>query len=204
MSWCKGLAALLGTFLVFAASLAAAQRSLPSDAAHVDEAVLASKAHDIVVVLSERFRAEIAAALKSDGAAGAMSLCQAISADLPTTASDESGFEITRTSLKLRNPENAPDEWETRILQDFQKKASEGMDISRLEYGETTTSPEGDKLFRYMKAIPMVEQCVACHGTDIKPDVKAEISRYYPEDKAYGYKVGELRGAFSLVQLIEE
>lgn len=203
MWWRKGLASLFGASFFLAVGFAVAQQG-PADSALTTEAARASKARDIVLVLSERFRSEIAAAVKSDGVVGAMALCQAISADLPATASDESGFEITRTSLKLRNPENAPDQWETKILQDFQKKANEGMDLSRLEYGETTTSPEGDKLFRYMKAIPMAEQCAACHGTDIKPDVKAEILRYYPEDKAYGYKVGELRGAFSLVQLIEQ
>ncbi len=65
-------------------------------------------------------------------------------------------------------------------------------------------SPEGDRLFRYMRAIPVGEMCLTCHGTDVRTDVKAEIARLYPEDKALGFKLGELRGAFSLVQLINE
>jgi hypothetical protein len=197
-------ASLLGVMIFAVAGTAIAQQNQSATVGPLSELARADKARDIVQALSDRFRSEIGAALKSDGAAGAVSLCQAISADLPTEAAGTSGFEITRTSLKLRNPENAPDQWETKILQDFQRKANEGTDVAKLEYGETITSPEGDKLFRYMKAIPMVEQCMACHGGDIKSDVKAEIYRYYPDDKAYGYKIGELRGAFSLVQLLEE
>ena len=46
--------------------------------------------------------------------------------------------------------------------------------------------------------------CLTCHGTDIKADVRAELTRYYPADKATGFRLGELRGAFSLVKLIGE
>ncbi len=50
-----------------------------------------------------------------------------------------------------------------------------------------------------MKAIPMAaEPCAACHGTDVKPDVKSEIDKLYPQDQATGFKPGELRGAFTI------
>ncbi|MBS0244009.1 MAG: DUF3365 domain-containing protein, partial [Proteobacteria bacterium] len=101
-------------------------------------------------------------------------------------------------------PENAPSAWELAVLRDFQQKSTAGTDPDKLEFWEQTTSPEGDKLFRYMRGIPTGEVCLACHGSDLKPDVKAELTRYYPDDKATGYKLGELRGAFSLVKLIGE
>ncbi|MDX2156553.1 MAG: DUF3365 domain-containing protein [Hyphomicrobiaceae bacterium] len=160
-------------------------------------------ARQVVRLFTDRIKGELSVAMKADGAANAVSLCQTVSPDISTGLSDESGFEVTRTSLKLRNPENAADAWELEVLGSFQEKAAT-VDPSRLEHFAIVVTPEGDKLFRYMKGIPVAEMCLACHGTDIKPDVRAELTRYYPDDKATGYKLGELRGAFSLVRLLGE
>lgn len=169
-----------------------------------DVAERAKKARQVTQTLADRLKGELAAALKSDGAVSTIGLCQTISPDLTNSAADEFGFEVTRTALKLRNPENAPDPWELDILQQFQKQIAAGADPAKIEHAEVIVTPEGDKLFRYMKPIMTGEPCLVCHGTDVKQDVKAEIARYYPEDKALGFKLGELRGAFSLAQLIGE
>jgi hypothetical protein len=58
-------------------------------------------------------------------------------------------------------------------------------------------------LFRYMRPIIMRETCLACHGPSVAQDVKAEIAKYYTDDKAVGFNLGELRGAFSLVQQLD-
>jgi hypothetical protein len=162
------------------------------------------RARETTLILAERLRGELTAAIKSDGAASAIGLCQTISPDLTTIASDEYGFDALRTALKLRNPENAPDAWERRVLELFQAKVASGADPTKLEHHEVVTTAEGEKLFRYMRPIMTTEMCLHCHGSDIKPDVRSEITRYYPDDKAVGFKVGDLRGAFSLAQLIEE
>jgi Protein of unknown function (DUF3365) len=44
---------------------------------------------------------------------------------------------------------------------------------------------------------------MACHGTNVTQDVKAEIAKYYSDDKGIGYALGEIRGAFSLVQQLD-
>ena len=161
-------------------------------------------ARQTVRLFADRVKRDLTAAIKSDGAANAVSLCQTISPDLSTGLSDESGFEVTRTSLKLRNPESAPGPWELEVLNSFEQQAAAGVDAAKLERYEIVVSPEGDRLFRYMKGIPTAEMCLNCHGTDIRNDVKAELTRYYPDDKATGYRLGELRGAFSLVKVIGE
>ena len=52
-----------------------------------------------------------------------------------------------------------------------------------------------------MKAIGTAEKpCLTCHGSNIKPELAAKINSLYPEDKATGYKAGELRGAFTIMQ----
>jgi len=54
--------------------------------------------------------------------------------------------------------------------------------------------------FRFMKAIPMAANCLQCHGTEISPAVSAKLTELYPQDKAVGYKEGDLRGAFVVVK----
>lgn len=51
----------------------------------------------------------------------------------------------------------------------------------------------------YLRAIPMKEQpCAACHGTSIAPEVQARIAALYPDDRATGFRPGELRGAIAI------
>jgi hypothetical protein len=195
--------ALLPALLAAAAAVAAAQVP-PAFPPQFDLEKTLEAAHQTVRVFSERMRHELAVAIKADGAANAVPLCQTLSPDLSTGLSDESGFEVRRTSLKLRNPENAPEAWELEVLKVFQEKAASGADLSRLEHHELVVTAEGDRLFRFMKAIPTGDICLTCHGTEVKADVRAELTRYYPNDKATGYRLGELRGAFSLVKLIGE
>nr|VFK10650.1 MAG: Protein of unknown function (DUF3365) [Candidatus Kentron sp. LPFa]VFK26753.1 MAG: Protein of unknown function (DUF3365) [Candidatus Kentron sp. LPFa] len=59
---------------------------------------------------------------------------------------------------------------------------------------------DGVRVFRYMKAIPTLEVCILCHGASLSPDVVAKLDELYPEDQARGFKVGDIRGAFSFMQ----
>lgn len=68
---------------------------------------------------------------------------------------------------------------------------------------ETATRESGQWRYRYMKAIPLGELCANCQGTDIAPDLAAAIRAKYPQDQATGFKVGELRGAFTLSKPLE-
>lgn len=196
--------ALLKCSFVCALSLALLAAPARQVSSQMTEEQRLAKARDVVQLFTDRLRSELAAALKSGPAANAIGLCQTSAPDLTTHIAEEAGIEVARVALKLRNPENAPDDWEETILQKFQAQAVSGADVGKLEHYEIITTAEGDKMFRYMRGIPVGEKCLVCHGTDVKQDVKAEIARLYPEDKAIGFKLGELRGAFSLVQLITE
>jgi hypothetical protein len=57
---------------------------------------------------------------------------------------------------------------------------------------------DGSKQFRFMKAIPTGEVCLACHGSSIAPAIAATLDEAYPDDQARGYKLGDVRGAFTL------
>lgn len=40
--------------------------------------------------------------------------------------------------------------------------------------------------------------CSTCHGRNISKNLKEEILKLYPEDKAIGFEHGDVRGAFSV------
>ncbi|MDM7323039.1 MAG: DUF3365 domain-containing protein [Gammaproteobacteria bacterium] len=56
----------------------------------------------------------------------------------------------------------------------------------------------GKPRLRYMKAVGTLRVCFNGHGENIHREVKAKLKTPYPEDKATGYKAGELRGGFSI------
>jgi hypothetical protein len=61
---------------------------------------------------------------------------------------------------------------------------------------------DGKRVFRYMKPIMVQDFCTTCHGGDLSPAVEAKIADKYPEDRAVGYRPGELRGAFSMYKVL--
>ena len=114
-------------------------------------------------------------------------------------ASEKTGWKIRRVSLKNRNPKAVPDAWEQAALEDFDRRAAAGESPAKLEKAELVT--EGDsKSYRYMKALPTQPLCLECHGSsaDISPAVKAKLAELYPDDKAVGYSVGQIRGAMTI------
>ncbi len=71
--------------------------------------------------------------------------------------------------------------------------------MGALEHAEVVTQ-DGKRLFRYMKAIPTREVCLACHGRSLDPAVESTLKELYPEDRARGFSVGDIRGAFTVTQ----
>jgi hypothetical protein len=158
----------------------------------------AEEAKGIVKEFATTLQGELQAAIKEGGPTNAIAVCQdrapAIAADL----SERSGWEVGRTSLKTRNTaDNTPDAWEQKVLAEFDARRAAGEDVQPMAYAEVVETADG-KTFRFMKAIPTGEVCLACHGSDITPEVAAAIDERYPDDMARGYSLGDVRGAFSL------
>ena len=116
----------------------------------------------------------------------------------PEIANEHSNanWKIGRTSLKTRNSDNAPDAWERSVLEQFAERAANGEDATTISYAETVNGQ-----FRLMKAIPLQEGCLGCHGNDIKPPIAEALNAKYPNDQATGYALGDIRGAFTLRHL---
>ncbi|MCC7254253.1 DUF3365 domain-containing protein [Hyphomicrobium sp.] len=152
--------------------------------------------------LGETLKAQLVAAIQAGGPRSAVGVCRTVAPVIAKEASETHGLTVGRTALKVRNPANAPDAFERKTLDDFVQKIESGTDPATLERAEVIVE-NGETVFRYLKAIPTAaEPCLACHGTQIEPGLKAEIQRLYPEDQATGFRAGELRGAFTVTRKI--
>jgi hypothetical protein len=101
---------------------------------------------------------------------------------------------VNRVSLKPRNSQTAiPDAWETKVLQQFDQRQANGESAEKMAFAEVV-----DGKFRFMKAQGVQAVCMNCHAAEIKPETEAALREKYPLDKARGYSLGQIRGAFSL------
>lgn len=162
----------------------------------------AAQARAIAAELGAGLKAELQAAMQAGGPANAITVCRDRALPVAIELGERTGWEVGRTSLKVRNPDNAPDSWERTVLTDFVKRAAAGEDVARLEQQVVITVGE-HRYLRYMKAIPTGELCTVCHGTMIAPDVQAALQALYPDDRATGFRPGDLRGAFSLTRKLD-
>lgn len=137
--------------------------------------------------------------LETVGAENAIPVCKQVAPALAESYS-KGGQVLKRVSLKARNQAlGTPDAWEKTALESFDQAQREGKPIDKLETSTVSKDADG-RWFRYMKAIPTQPQCLQCHGkpADISSGMKAKLATEYPNDKATGYSVGEIRGAISI------
>lgn len=159
----------------------------------------ALKAEAVTVVKSfgGPLKQTLGGAMKEGGPMNAIGVCNTQAPAIAQKAADASGWSVARTSLKLRNLSNAPDPWELATLQEFEKRLASGEKPDTIAKAEIVEE-DGQKVFRFMKAIGTAPVCLNCHGTDITPEVADKLDSLYPHDTARGFNQGDIRGAFTL------
>jgi hypothetical protein len=142
--------------------------------------------------LAQGLMTRLGEAIDEGGVTGAVSFCseEAIPLTLAISEEHDPRLEIKRTTMRWRNPDNAPDEWEERMLRYLE--AMEGIEPGSAPETITAEGPDGSlRFYRTLRTAPM---CLPCHGTDVAPEVRELLEARYPEDRATGYEAGEFRG----------
>jgi hypothetical protein len=138
-------------------------------------------------------------AIAKSSAADAVTVCQDTAPKMAKAASEQSGWQVRRVSLRNRNPKAVPDAWERETLEDFDRRAAAGEAPASLERA-TVQTVDGKPLQRYMRALPTQGLCLSCHGPadQLAPGVAERLKALYPDDRAVGYSLGQIRGAMTL------
>ncbi len=135
-------------------------------------------------------RAELGGALRAALAEGPVAAVEACRLEAPRIAARlaRPGLRLGRTSHRLRNPANAPEPWMLPLLDELRGRAPEPGAFRTVDLGERGTG--------YVEPIHLQPPCATCHGSRVDPELLAAIRERYPEDRATGFEVGELRGLF--------
>lgn len=148
-------------------------------------------------------KSELEAGIKAGGPIAAIGLCKERAPDIAAKLSAKSGWKVGRVSLKWRNAKTGqPDAWEQQVLTKFDERKAAGEPVETIAFADVVTQ-NGVSQFRFMKAIPTGELCLACHGSQITPQVAAALDQAYPGDRARGYSAGDIRGAFTLTKPLD-
>jgi hypothetical protein len=164
-----------------------------------DEAPWATEARTVAGAVPPKLLEVLNVEIAKNGPASAVGVCNEKAPQMAKAASEKFGWSIRRVSVRNRNPKAVPDAWELAALEDFDRRTAAGEKPATLEKFEVVETA-GAKEYRYMKALPMQQVCLACHGAseNIPPDVAERLKALYPADKAVGYSLGQIRGAITI------
>ena len=139
---------------------------------------------------------EVIDAINTGGVQHAVDFCHLNANPLIDSLSKSYNARIQRISDQPRNPQNQPDALDLAIIDAYKKQITAGQELQA--HLENT----GSEIIFYSPIIILNPLCLNCHG---EPGSTAEqvnidfIKTKYPEDKAVGYKLGDLRGVWKIV-----
>lgn len=179
-------------------------RSLADEAevTAVDDAVVAEQVAayaDVIREFAETLQGHLQTAMAEGGPGNAIEVCSRVAPDIAASISEARNLEIGRTSLRVRNTANEPDQWERLVLEGFENARADGQEAQSLRHHDVVIE-DGQPVLRYMQAIPTGGLCLTCHGAELHADVRPALERLYPEDRAVGFAEGDVRGAFTIRQ----
>ncbi len=142
--------------------------------------------------------------VQTNGVVSALDVCSDTARVLTNEFGLQRGVFIKRVSVKNRNTNNFPDDYEKNVINSFNKILQNKKLDEKTEQAELVKEGEFTYL-RYMKPILIQPVCLNCHGSEytMLEEVSSLIAERYPDDKALDYKPGDLRGAVSIKKLIE-
>ena len=131
----------------------------------------------------------LGAAISEGPASEALEVCSEVAQPLTAEGAAEAGIELGRTSLKIRNPENEPEDWVRPWLEEHWEEPAAGIVPMVVDLGDA---------IGIARPIGTVTLCEICHGSEqaLASDVRERLERLYPDDQAVGFLSGDLRGAF--------
>lgn len=148
------------------------------------------------------FMAKISEKYASGGFSAAAEFCSMEAYPMTDSLARSYKVFLKRVSNKNRNPNNHPSEMEKGILEAYEYSLEQGDQLgSNVQF----IRPGDTILYNNPITIPSA-LCLNCHGkpSQISPEVQAILKEAYPNDKATGYEVGDLRGMWSLKFLKKE
>jgi hypothetical protein len=161
-----------------------------------------ARARETATALATNLAQLVFSTLEAEGPVATVQVCSEIAQERTADFAAE-GVYVRRISDRLRNPLNAPDADEAREIERMHALDAEGRlppEILRV------IERNGARQLHLLRPIRIQQPCLACHGAadQLDPEVQRIIADRYPEDRATGYSIGQLRGAVSVRVDVDE
>lgn len=152
---------------------------------------------EISVEAQKQLMATLEKAIEEKGVSGAVEFCNIQALPILKEVGDPYGVSIRRVSNDYRNPEDQPLEEEKMILEAYEYNQENGI-----KHESNLQKINDGAVLLFTKAITIPNGlCLNCHGEtgkEISEEALQKINQLYPEDKAKGHEIGDLRGMWSI------
>lgn len=154
------------------------------------------KGDEIIKATQKELINNVSAAIKKGGPTYAIEFCNIKAMEITDSLSKKFNCSIERISFKNRNPKNQPDTYNDKE----QLTKFEETHQAQEELHPTVIITEESAEY-YKPIFVSMETCLQCHGTKetgLKEKTVKKLAELYPNDKATGYKLNDLRGAWKI------
>ena len=153
---------------------------------------------EMAMATAKKLGSNLTQKMKEGGVKEAVPFCNTMAYPLTEEMSKKYNAEIRRTSDKLRNEKNKPNNEEKKIIEDYKKGLASNKQLKPVVAIDASGNPH------FYAPIILQKKCMTCHGAvggEVSIKTDSLIKSYYPNDKAVGYKEGDLRGIWSIAFL---
>ncbi|MCU0748216.1 MAG: DUF3365 domain-containing protein [Akkermansiaceae bacterium] len=183
---------LTATFILSLALLACERKTAVN---HVPREEALKVARDAAQEAFQQLSGELAQAIQAGGTVAAIPVCKSKAESLVSKVAGERELSMIRLSDRPRNPSQMATGADLAAIESFRAAILAGNPPSPAVSQEA----DGSTLVR----LPIVASqplCLQCHGSDndISAETRAAILASYPDDKATGYRLNELRGIWRI------
>jgi cytochrome c len=150
------------------------------------------KGGEVSSALLQKLGSELKLQMETSGAMGALHFCSQNALTLTENVAKESKTSIKRLSTLNRNPVNKPSIEESSLMNEWENLIKNGKPLPTHKLVTTKST-----IVYYKPILINNEACLKCHGK-VEGELAKAIKATYPEDKATGYKMGDLRGMIAV------
>ena len=167
----------------------------PENASRITREQAVESAREAAQDAFNSLSAELAAAIAEGGPVHAIPVCSGKAGGLIQQVADRRHVELIRLTDKPRNPKHLAKDADATAIDLFRSTLAQG--------GKPAPTVEGSEQQSLVVRIPITISaplCLQCHGSEseVSPETLAAIRRIYPDDRATGYRLGDLRGIWRI------
>jgi len=133
--------------------------------------------------------------MKQGGPKQAIPFCDLQAIPLTESIATKENVQIKRVSKLFRNKANNPNTEELGVINDYETALMNGEKLAPVLLSQFQGEPH------FYAPIIINKKCLGCHGVvgkQVSKPTDSLIKTLYPNDLATGYKVGDLRGIWSI------